>query len=125
MATVYKYEEPIGPLYSFTNGICLSAASNSAFRLVYNDPPVALTTTQIVSASFINTAGTGLSSGTASFFWDRAYHNTVIYGILPDRTSFGIKLLSAANNLQTAVLSANGFNAWGQTERRLRTLEYI
>jgi hypothetical protein len=125
MATFYPNEEPLGPAYSFTNGICLSAASNADLRLVFNNPPVALTNTQIVSATFANTAGTSLSSGTGSFFWDRAYHNQVVYAVLPDRSSFGVRLLSAANNLQTAVLSANGYEAWGLNEIRLRNLGYF
>jgi len=124
MATFYPNEEPLGPAYSFTNGICLSSASNADLRLVFNDPPVTLTNVN-VSATFVNTAGAGLSSGTGSFFWDRAYHNQVIYAVLPDRSSFGIRLLSAVNNLQTAVLSANGYEAWGLNEIRLRNLGYF
>ena len=124
MATVYNYENPAtdayGPVTGATNGIQLSAAT-VASRVLFNNPPVTLTNVT-VTASYVNTAGTSLSSGTGKIIFDRAYNTAPAYLILPDRTSFATVLLSASN---TVSLTANGNNAWGPTERRLRLLEII
>lgn len=121
MATVYTYEEPVNTPY--TNGMCLTSATNVQ-RILFNDPATALTTTAFTTATFVNTAGVGLSSGTGKFVFDRAYHNETVYFILPDRSSFSAPLLSAAGET-TVTLTSNAFEAWGPTERRLRLLEYI
>jgi hypothetical protein len=125
MATVYNYEDLKGPLY--TNGVNLvSSTTNAAVRLLFNAPVIALTNTAFTTATFVNTAGAGLSSGAGTIVYDNAYNNRPAYLILTDRTSFATTMLSAVNGgPTTATLSANGFNAWGPTERRLRVLEYI
>jgi hypothetical protein len=93
-------------------------------RVLFNDPVKTLTTTAFTTATFVNTAGAGLSSGTGKIVFDRAFHNEAVYFILPDRSSFSVPLLSATNET-TVTLTPNGFEAWGPTERRLRHLEYI
>jgi hypothetical protein len=124
MATVYTYENPatnaFGPVVGRTNGILLSAATTVS-RILFNDPTTTLTG-NTVTASFVNTAGATLSSGTGRIVFDSAYNNSPAYLILRDRTSFATVLLSGSN---TVTLTPNGNNAWGPTERRLRHLEYI
>jgi len=122
MATVYKYEDLPGG--NFTNGLQFLSAT-SADRVLFNDPPKPLTTTAFSTAGFVNTAGSGLSSGSGKIVFDNAYNGATVYIFEnSDRTSFATVLLSAATT-QSLTLTANGFNAWGPTERRLRLLEYI
>ena len=122
MAIVYKYEDNRGGI--FTNGMQFLSGT-SLDRVVFNDPPRPLTTTAYSTGFFINTAGAGLSSGAGKIVFDNAYNGVTVYLLEnSDRTSFATVLLSAATT-QTLTLTANGFNAWGPTERRLRLLEYI
>lgn len=122
MATVYKYEDNVGG--GFTTGIEF-LSSTTLDRALYNDPPRTLTTTAFTTASFVNTFVGGLSTGAGKIVFDNAYNGANIYFIeSTNRVSFATTLLSAAT-VQTLTLSANGFNAWGPTERRLRLLEYI
>jgi hypothetical protein len=115
MAIVYQYEDAVGS--PATNGVNLLSATN-ATRVLFNDSGtlnnVALTST------FVNTAGATLSSGAGKLVYDTAYAGDVVYFILNDRTSFAGTLPGTSS---TITLTANGFNAWGPTERRLRHLE--
>jgi hypothetical protein len=123
MATVYNYEESLDTT-GFTNGFCLTSAANIK-KIVFNDTNSTLTNVY-TTAAFVNTAGLTLSSGAGQFHFDNAYSGKTVYLMLPDRTSFSVALLSAVGGYQTSVtLVANGYEAWGPTERRLRALEYI
>lgn len=134
MATTYKNrshpalpsQTPGLPATGFVTGVNFLSATNAAsgrIEVVYNNAPIALTTTAFTTGSFTNTAGTGLSSGNGRIIFDNAYHRTVAYIIVNDRTSFATTLLSGTNT--TLTLSANGFEAWGPHQVRLRQLEYI
>jgi hypothetical protein len=123
MATVYTYENPatdaLGPVTGATNGVRLSAAT-VASRVLFNDSGALNSVT--LTSTFVNTRGVTLSSGTGKLVYDTTYANDVVYFILPDRSSFAGKL---PNSSGTISLTANDFEAWGPTERRLRLLEYI
>jgi hypothetical protein len=126
MATVYNYEVDTNTLYSTYNFDLSGNGVIAGTRAVFNDTGT-LNGTAAVSATFLNTAGTGLSSGTGRLIYDTAYNNDVVYLILPDRTSFAALLsgTASAGSSYTVQLTANGNEAWGPTERRLRALEYI
>jgi hypothetical protein len=131
MATVYNNELTVGsvllgtaqagsPLSAFeVTQVEYKAASNDAARVLF-DTATPLTTSALLTATYANTAGTTLSSGTGTIVFNTAYNSTPAYVILQDRTSFSLTLGSGARTL-----TSNGFEAWGPTERRLRHLEYI
>jgi hypothetical protein len=131
MATVYNNELTVGsvllgtaqagsPLSAFNvTQVEYKAASNDAARVLF-DTATPLTTSALLTATYANTAGTTLSSGTGTIVFNTAYNSTPAYVILQDRTSFSLTLGSGARTL-----TSNGFEAWGPTERRLRHLEYI
>jgi hypothetical protein len=131
MATVYNNELTVGsvllgtaqagsPLSAFSvTQVEYKAANNDAARVLF-DTATPLTTSALLTATYANTAGTSLSSGTGTIVFNTAYNSTPAYIILQDRTSFSLTLGSGARTL-----TPNGFEAWGPTERRLRLLEYI
>jgi hypothetical protein len=113
MANVYNNENVNG---STTNTVDLSGATH-AVRVLFNNAPSTLTE-EYSTATFSNTAGTGISSGVGAIVYDTAWDGETVYIINADRTSFKIVLTDGA---VTPV--DNGFMAWGPTERRLRALE--
>lgn len=131
MATVYNNELTVGsvllgtaqagsPLSAFSvTQVEYKAANNDAARVLF-DTATPLTTSALLTATYANTAGTTLSSGTGTIVFNTAYNGAPAYIILQDRTSFSLTLASGARTL-----TSNGFEAWGPTERRLRHLEYI
>jgi hypothetical protein len=131
MATVYNNELTVGstlagtatygaPASSFNvTQIEFRAASNAAARVLF-ETATPLTTAALITATYANTAGTTLSSGTGTIIFNSVYNNADAFIILQDRTSFAIKLATGVRTL-----TANGNGAWGPTERRLRVLEYI
>ena len=134
MATVYKNkshpalsaQNPSLPATGFVTGVNFLSATNAQtgrIEIVYNNSPVALTNTAYTTGTFVNTLGAGLSSGAGRIVFDNAYDKTTGYIIVNDRTSFATALLSGTST--TLTLTANGFNAWGPHQVRLRTLEYI
>ena len=134
MATAYKNkshpflpsQNPNTPATGFVTGINFLSATNTTsgrIEVVYNNSPVTLTTTAFTTGSFVNTAGAGLSSGAGKIIFDNAYDKAIGYIIVNDRTSFATALLSGTST--TLTLTANGNNAWGPHQVRLRTLEYI
>ena len=128
MATAYKYENtvvaPFNTGVDFLSSTIATPGVGYPQRVIYNGPPKTLTTTAFSTAGWVNTAGAGLSSGSGKVIFDNAYNGATLYLIQTDRSSFAFNALSAVTT-QTATLTANGFNAWGPTEVRLRTLEYI
>lgn len=128
MATVYKNEASVPtPLTTGVDFLSSTVAvPNIGYpqRVLFNNAPKSLTTTAYTTAGWVNTAGAGLSSGAGKVIFDNAYNGTIFYLIQTDRSSFAFNALSGAST-QTATLTANGFNAWGPTEVRLRNLEYI
>jgi len=130
MATVYNNELTVGsvllgtaqagsPLSAFSVTQVEYKAASDAQRVLF-DTVTPLTTAALLTATYANTAGTTLSSGTGTIVFNSAYNNAPAYIILQDRTSFSLTLASGARTL-----TPNGFEAWGPTERRLRLLEYI
>jgi len=113
MANVYNNENVNG---SSTNTVDLSGATK-AVRVLFNDAPDDLNGSYY-TATYSNVAGAGIPSGVGAIIYDTVWDGETVYVINADRTSFKIVLASGA---VTPV--ANGFNAWGPTERRLRALE--
>jgi hypothetical protein len=128
MATAYKYENSVpSPFSTGVDFLSSSIAVPSVGypqRIVFNSAPRALTNTAYTTASWVNTTGAGLPSGTGKIIFDNAYNGATFYIVQPDRSSFAFYALSGTGT-QTATLTANGYNAWGPTEVRLRLLEYI
>jgi hypothetical protein len=105
--------------FNVTQVAFTSASSNP--HLVFNTSST-LTTAAAITATFANTAGVSVSSGTGKVVFNRGYNNTPAYIVYPDRSSFATVLLSAATTLS---LTANGYEAWGNNEIRLRNLGYF
>jgi hypothetical protein len=136
MATVYQNEVDINTPYS-TYNVDLSGTLDTQFngvsgiipgtRVLFNG--VTLNNTAQVTAYYVNTftAGATLSSGSGAIVYDNAYNGSTFYLILSDRSSYYTSLSGSAQpgTSYTLILSSNGYNAWGPTERRLRLLEYI
>ena len=131
MATVYNNELTVGsvlfgtaqagsPLSAFNvTEVDYRASSNDTSRVLF-ETVSPLTTAALLTATYVNTAGTTLSSGSGTIVFNSVYNAAPVYIILSDRTSFSLTLGSGARTL-----TPNGFDAWGPTERRLRHLEYI
>jgi len=128
MATAYKYEASVPTPFSTGVDFLSStvAVPNIGYpqRVLFNSSPKPLTTTAYTTAGWVNTAGAGTSSGAGKVVFDNAYNGATFYLIQSDRSSFAFYALSGVGT-QTATLTANGYNAWGPTEVRLRNLEYI
>jgi hypothetical protein len=140
MATLYTNEVTVGSTISayasapwiptntplsaaLTFEASLSAGTlNDNARLVFNDTTNPLTTAAPYVATFANTAGTSVSSGTGSVTYNRSLSSQPIYIVMPDRTSFAGTLPATTGSM---TLTNNGFEAWGQNERRLRLLGYF
>ena len=126
MAIVYQNEIDSTTPYTTYNFDLSGTGVIAGTRVVFNDTGT-LNGTAYVSATYVNTAGSTLSSGAGVLVYDTSYNGDTVYILLPDRSSFAIKLSATApaGSAYTATLTANGFEAWGPTERRLRHLEYI
>lgn len=128
MATAYKYENSVPAPFStgvdFLSSTVAVPGVGYPQRIVFNNAPLALTNTAYTTASWVNTAGAGIASGAGKVIFDNAYNGATFYLVQTDRSSFAFYALSGVGT-QTATLTANGYNAWGPTEVRLRNLEYI
>lgn len=106
---------------------CILASLSSASladtaRFIVNSTGVALTTGIPYSATFVNTAGTTLSSGTGLVTYNRALTGQLAAIILSDRTGFEFTL----PNFSSAVtLTATSRDVMGPNEARLRLLGYF
>ena len=106
-----------------TNGIRL-IDNNAAFAILFNSiSPLSGT---VLSATWINTANSGLSSGPGTVEFDGAYQGATVWVNMPDRTSFKTILPSGnANSTAVITLTGDGYYAVGPTQVRLRNLGYI
>ena len=121
MATVYKYENSLPT--GFTNGVDLSASIipvpgvGYPQRVLFNDPPVALTNTKYTSANYYPCAvGTGTpTSGSGTILFDNAYNTAPAYLIQTDRSSFATVLLSGTASTSNAVVAITGITVTNTT----------
>lgn len=98
------------------------SGTNTTARVAFLDTTVALTTAALLTATFANTAGTSVSSGTGRIVFNRALSSVPAAVIMPDRTSFTFTLPSTTS---TVTLTNNGYEAWSLEEVRLRNLGYF
>jgi len=138
MATFYNNEVSVGQSLSGTAGtpwvpvgtlsaaliISLSSGAgfNSNSRVAFNNTANPLTTAASFVATFVNTAGTTLSSGAGSITFNRSLSSTPIFVVMPDRTSFAGTLPSSSTSM---TLTNNGYEGWGPNQVRLRLLGYF
>ena len=138
MATFYNNEVSVGQSLSGTAGtpwvpvgtlsaaliISLSGGTgfNSDSRVAFNNTANPLTTAASFVATFVNTAGTTLSSGAGSITFNRSLSSTPIFVVMPDRTSFAGTLPSSSTSM---TLTNNGYEGWGPNQVRLRLLGYF
>jgi hypothetical protein len=138
MATFYNNEVSVGQSLSGTAGtpwvpvgtlsaalvISLSGGTgfNSNSRVAFNNTANPLTTAASFVATFVNTAGTTLSSGAGSITFNRSLSGTPIFVVMPDRTSFAGTLPSSSTSM---TLTNNGYGGWGPNQVRLRLLGYF
>jgi hypothetical protein len=138
MAAFYNNEVSVGQSLSGTAGTpwvpvgTLSAALiislsggvgfNSDSRVAFNNTANPLTTAASFVATFVNTAGTTLSSGAGSITFNRSLSSTPIFVVMPDRTSFAGTLPSSSTSM---TLTNNGYEGWGPNQVRLRLLGYF
>jgi len=87
-----------------SGGLALSASSTAFFT--YN---------------WLNTAGSSLSSGTGTIIVDKSYTGDIINIRNTDRSGF----LALLGGSATLALTANGNQAWGTENMRLRNLGYF
>jgi hypothetical protein len=105
-------------LISFSGGVGI----NSVARVAFNNTANALTTAAPFVATFVNTAGTTISSGAGSVTFNQSLTSQPIFVIMPDRTSFASTLPTSS---ATITLTSNGYEGWGPNEVRLRNLGYF
>jgi hypothetical protein len=138
MAAFYNNEVSVGQSLSGTAGtpwvpvgtlsaaliISLSSGAgfNSNSRVAFNNTANPLTTAASFVATFVNTAGTTLSSGAGSITFNRSLSSTPIFVVMPDRTSFAGTLPSSSTSM---TLTNNGYEGWGPNQVRLRLLGYF
>lgn len=95
---------------------------NSDARIAFNSTANPLTTAAPYIATFANTQGTSIASGTGRVTFNRSLSGQSVYLILPDRTSFVGTLPSSTT---TMTLANNGYEAWSLNEVRLRNMGYF
>lgn len=138
MATFYNNEVSVGQSLSGTASTPWVSASNifpahlislssgvgfnSDSRVAFNNTANPLTTAASFVATFVNTAGTTLSSGAGSITFNRSLSSTPIFVVMPDRTSFAGTLPASST---TMTLTNNGYEGWGPNQVRLRLLGYF
>ena len=138
MAIFYNNEVTVGSSLSTFAGVPFVSANNTfntllisfsgsgdvnnRSRIAFNNTANALTTAVSFVATFVNTAGTTISSGAGSVTFNQSLTSQPIFVILPDRTSYRSTLPTSST---TMTLTNNGYEGWGPNEARLRNLGYF
>ena len=99
-----------------------SASLDNATRFIFNNTGVPLTTAVPFSATFVNTAGTTLSSGAGLVTYNRSLTGQPAAIILSDRTAFSFTLPNVSSSV---TLTAGLRDVMGPNETRLRLLGYF
>jgi hypothetical protein len=107
MAIVNQYEDNAGDNVYTTGVLYVSATTTN--RLLFNDPPVPLTTTAYTTAIYYPTDGGHEGSGFGKVVFDNAHNNATAYIIdNDDRYAWATVLLSSTPAKQNGLVALTG-----------------